>query len=291
MPIWKLVLLNLYYHGSYPLRTWRNARRRAEGRSPVIVLFYHRIADDRANPWTMSSAIFEKQIRWLKRRFQFVSLAEAQHRVRRGRNDETCVAITFDDGYADNCRRALPLLIHERIPCTYFVATRNILTGAPFDHDVARGGPLAPNTPRQIRELAQAGIEIGAHTRTHADLGRITDPGRLYDELVVARNELEELTGTSVRYFAFPYGRHANLSQEAFRMARGAGYEGVCSAYGGFNFPGDDAFHLQRIHADNCLIGLKNWSGIPPYKLRSIQRYQYEATPVDVPAEPVGADA
>ena len=53
-----------------------------------------------------------------------------------------------------------------------------------------------------------------------------------------------------VRYFAFPYGLPENMSTEAFRIARGAGYRGVCSAYGGYNFPGDDPFHIRRFHAD-----------------------------------------
>lgn len=291
MALWKMLLLNLYYHGSYPLRAWRSAQRQAQGRAPVIVLFYHRIADDRASPWTASNAVFARQIHWLKRHFEFVSLAEAQHRLRRGRNERACVAITFDDGYADNCRGALPLLIREGIPCTYFVSTQHILSGAPFPHDLARGRPLAPNTPGQIRELALAGVEIGAHTRTHADLGRIDDPDRLYDELVGSRHDLEELTGVSVRYFAFPYGQHANLSQAAFRLARSAGYAGVCSAYGGFNFPGDDAFHLQRIHVDDDMIRLKNWATLPPYKLRSIQRYQYETQQIEMPVEAAGAGA
>ena len=66
-----------------------------------------------------------------------VSLAEAQRRLASGRNDRPCVSITFDDGYADNCDQALPLLIRERIPCTYFVTTRNVIDGKPFPHDVA----------------------------------------------------------------------------------------------------------------------------------------------------------
>ncbi len=291
MPLWKILLLNLYYRGSYPLRAWQNAQRRAEGRSPVIVLFYHRIADDGASPWTASNAIFKRQIRWLKRHFELVSLGESQRRIRAGRNDRACVAITFDDGYADNCREALPLLIGERIPFTYFVSTHHILTGTPFPHDLARGCPLAPNTPRQIRDLALAGVEIGAHTRTHADLGRIADADRLHDELVVARQELEELTGTRVRYFAFPYGQHVNLSQAAFQLAHDAGYEGACSAYGGFNFPGDDPFHIQRIHVDDDMIRLKNWVTMASYKLRSIKRYQYEIQPLEMPAEAAGAGA
>ena len=70
-----------------------------------------------------------------------------------------------------------------------------------------------------------------------------------------------------MRYFAFPYGQHENLSADAFRVAVDAGYDGVCSAYGGYNFPGDDPFHIRRIHADPELIRLKNWLTVDPRKL------------------------
>ncbi|MBI3838938.1 MAG: polysaccharide deacetylase family protein [Planctomycetia bacterium] len=279
MSFWKPLLLNCYYYGSYPQRAWRNAQLRTRGRSPVMVLFYHRISDDRANAWTTSNFTFEKQIRWLKGNFELVSLSEAQHRVRVGHNDRPCVAITFDDGYADNCRRALPLLIAEKIPCTYFVSSQFVIDGVPFSHDVANKRPLAPNTPQQIQELALAGIDIAAHTRTHADLGPTTDPDRLVEELAGARHELQELTGTPIRYFSFPYGQHVNLSPAAFQLAQSAGYDGVCSAYGGYNFPGDDPFHLQRIPANGDLIRLKNWTTVDPRKLRSVRRYEYQCQP------------
>jgi len=285
MPVWKQVLLSLYYYGTVPARTRQNVELRACGQAPVIVFFYHRISDQRPNAWTASNAMFTRQIAWLKRHFQLVSLGEAQRRVQSGTNRHPCVAITFDDGYADNCEHALPLLIAERIPCTYFVSSRHIITGTPFPHDLAQGRPLAPNTTQQIRELAQAGIEIGSHTRTHADVGRVKDPALLYDEMVRSREELQELTGSPVRYFAFPYGQHSNLSSAAFALAREAGYEAVCSAYGGFNFPGDDAFHLQRIHADGNMIQLKNWATLDPRKLKSIQRYDYQPQPCEVVAE------
>ena len=51
------------------------------------------------------------------------------------------------------------------------------------------------------------------------------------------------------------------------------GYAGVCSAYGGFNFPGDDPFHLQRIHADDDLIRLKNWVTVDPRKLQETRQF------------------
>ena len=282
LPIWKYLLLGAYYHGTRPYRLLRTAERARSGRAPVMVLFYHRVADDHPNPWTMPTRVFERQLEWLQARFDLVSLADAQARLRSNTNARAAVSITFDDGYADNCRRALPLLVERQIPCTYFVSTAHILDGKPFPHDVARNEPLAPNSPREIQELAEAGIEIGAHTRTHADLGAIHDPAELHDEIVGAKLELEALVARPVRYLAFPYGQHRNLSAQAVRLAKSAGYEGVCSAYGGFNFPGDDSFHLQRIHADADQVRLKNWLTVDPRKASGTPRFVYD----DLPSTP-----
>ena len=289
MRSWRTLLLNMYYYGSYPWRIRAARRRCADGRAPAIVLFYHRVANDQPNPWTISPAAFARQIRWLKRHFDMVSLSETQRRIRSGFQTRPSVTVTFDDGYADNCRFAFPLLFDEQVPFAYFVTTHNILTGEPFGHDVARGCPLAPNTVAQIRDLAQAGVEIGAHTRTHADLGRVYELDRLYDEVVTGREELEVLSGAEVRYFAFPFGQYANLNRTAFQMAREAGYAGVCSAYGGFNFPGDDGFHLQRIPTDEHLIRLKNWVTVDPRKLRAVRRYDECLDTQSACAEPAGA--
>ena len=81
------------------------------------------------------------------------------------------------------------------------------------------------------------------------------------------------MVGRPVRYFAFPYGHYHNLTTESFELAYASGYRGVCSAYGGYNFPGDDSFHLQRIHPDNDLLHLKNWLTVDPRKLRSVRRF------------------
>jgi len=269
MTLSKQILLNLYYHATRPARARRFRRAAAEGRMPVLAFYWHRIADDRANPWTLSHAMFVRQIRWLQKRFSFISLTEAQQRIRSGRNDRPCVCVTFDDGYADNCRTAIPFLIQEKIPCTYFVTARNVFEGEPFPYDATGGRPAAPNTVQQLRAMARAGIEIGAHTDTHPNLGAIADPERLRAEVVAPKAKLEAAVDRPVRYFAFPFGLYANLNRQAFALAREAGYSGVCSAYGGYNFPGDDPFHLQRIPADETMIRLKNWATMDPRKLRT----------------------
>jgi len=268
MPYWKLFLLSLYYHATRPVRWWNHLRAVAAERVPVVILFYHRVAAVADNPWTVSNNMFSRQLAWLRKNFELVPLAEAQRRIRSGANQRPCATITFDDGYADNCAYALPLLAEQQIPFTYFVTLHNVLSGEPFSHDLIWGKPYPPNTLEQIRALADAGVEIGSHGFSHTDLGAIDDQRLLSCELIDSRDELQRLIGSPVRYFAFPFGHPKNITPLAVRIARQAGYHAVCSAYGGLNFPGDDGFHLLRIGVDDDLIGLKNAATGDPRKLR-----------------------
>jgi peptidoglycan/xylan/chitin deacetylase (PgdA/CDA1 family) len=273
MPLWKRLLLQLYCQASMPVRRLIYRRFQAQRRVPIAVLFYHRVADDLATDWTISNRQFAEQIDWLRTRFDLISLEEVQRRLRHG-NERPAVHITFDDGYADNCHSAIPMLVRERIPCTYFVTLQNLLDGRPFEHDLNDGCRPEVNNVEQVRAMAAAGIEIGAHTYSHCDLGKVRDPDLLAREVVTARDELAEVIGRPIRYFSFPFGMHVNLSRAAFAMAADAGYEAVCSAYGGFNYPGENVFHLQRIPADNEIVRLKNWLSGDPRKL-SVRRYEY----------------
>ncbi|MCG8584524.1 MAG: polysaccharide deacetylase family protein [Pirellulales bacterium] len=287
MKLWKQLALASYYHTTRPLRAVRNRRLFAAGQAPVIALYYHRVADDAANPWTTSNAEFRRHIDWLAHRFEFVSLAEAQQRIRSRSAHKPCVTITFDDGYADNSQQALPYLLDKEIPFTYFVTTSAVLLGEEFPHDLEMGNRLLPNSLEEIIALAECGVEIGAHTRTHANLGAIHDEEQLVDEVVRASEELQAAIPTPLRYFAFPFGMYPNLNSRVFDLAHSAGFEGVCSAYGGYNFPGDDAFHIQRIGADGPLIRIKNAATLDPLRYMNTPRYSYDIEPaaLEAPAE------
>ncbi len=259
---------SLYYAATLPYRWWARRRAEAAHRAAVVVLTYHRIADDRATPWTMSNRMFARQIDWLVPRFDLVSLEEAQRRLRAGDNDRTAVCITFDDGYADNCQAAIPLLVQRRIPCAYFVTLGNVLDGTPFDHDLKWGKPAPPNTVEQLRAMANAGIEIGSHGHEHVDMGRIEDRREIHRQVVVSGLRIGKLLGRTVRYFAFPFGHGKHMSVEAMAAARQAGYEGVCSCSGGYNFPSRDPFLLVRIPMDDSMSFLKNCVTVDPRKAR-----------------------
>lgn len=277
IPLWKNAVLNIYYHATLP-RRWasRRASERAGQGAPMPVVFYHRIADDGASQWTVGNAVFAKQIRWLRDHFEIVSLAEAQRRIReRTAAGRPAVAITFDDGYSENCRSAIPLLVKHKIPCTYFVTLKHILDGTLFAHDAELGINAPPNTMEQLRVMSGAGVEIGAHCFRHLDLGGIDDERILYEEVVVPRRRLQEELGCPIRYFAFPYAQYMNLNSKVFQIAAEAGYDGVVSGYGGYNWPAGDPFHIERIPVDNDLIRLKNRATVDPRTARP-PRFRYK---------------
>lgn len=273
-------LIQSYRLLSMPGRHLQFVRMSRRGVVPIFVLFFHRVADDHPNPWTMGCQVFEELIEWIQINFDVVDLQECQRRIHDGSNSRPTVAITFDDGYAENAEFALPMLIERRIPVTYFVTTHHTTNQQPFQHDVDRGAPLPANTIESLRALDLAGIEIGAHTRNHVDLAKITCEKTLVDEVIVASQELEKLIGRKIRYFAFPFGQIENLNPNVFAMLREAGFLGVCSAYGGWNDIGGDGFHIQRTHGDPNLERMKNWLTYDP-RLARIPKYDYSAGTFD----------
>ena len=146
------------------------------------------------------------------------------------------MCITFDDGYADNCCAALPLLIEQGI---HYGIPLLLLRLKESRSSMTCGWATGVSSPtRSINcELSRREIEIGFHTSYPCRIRLIGESDRLIDEIVTARNELEAALGQRLRYFAFPFGALEDLSVEAFELVRAACYEGVCSGFGGWNCP------------------------------------------------------
>jgi peptidoglycan/xylan/chitin deacetylase (PgdA/CDA1 family) len=276
-------LIHGYRIATMPLRWTILKRAKRTGTVPVGILFYHRVDDHDLSPWTITNKRFAEHVDWLQANFDLVSIEEAQNRIRSGFNTRPTISITFDDGYADNCTDALPMLIKRGIPVTYFVTAHHTIENEPFPHDLELKKPQRANTVEVLRSLHKAGVEIGSHSKTHVDLGPIADPKKLFDEVVGGTRELEKAVGCRIRYFAFPFGQPENLNPDVFQMCHDYGFQAVVSAYGGWNEIGDDSFHLQRFHGEPRISYLKNWLTLDPRK-RKIPRYPYELkTKSDVP--------
>jgi peptidoglycan/xylan/chitin deacetylase (PgdA/CDA1 family)/CelD/BcsL family acetyltransferase involved in cellulose biosynthesis len=101
------------------------------------ILYYHRINNEN-DPFlpSMPIAEFEKHIRIVARHYRVVSLREGMRRLAEGGPAEPVVAITFDDGYADNCTEALPILQRYGAPATIFLTTGSVDSREPMWFEV-----------------------------------------------------------------------------------------------------------------------------------------------------------
>jgi peptidoglycan/xylan/chitin deacetylase (PgdA/CDA1 family) len=263
-----------------PFRAARVRRLAAIGQAPLSVLFYHRVADVHPNNLTISKAQFTRHVEYCRENYEPISLSEVQRRIRDNDSYIPSVTFTFDDGYQDNCDFAIPLLLDHQFACTYFVTTGNVLQQTQFGHDQANGVQLRINTARQIRQMSDAGIEIGCHTRTHPNFANVHDLKVIRDEIINAKQETEQLIGRAVRYFAFPFGTPQQLTQAAIETVYEAGFAGFCSAYGAYNLVGQDAFHIRRIHGDGEFARFVNWLSFDERKRRQEPEIKYFLPPL-----------
>jgi peptidoglycan/xylan/chitin deacetylase (PgdA/CDA1 family) len=135
------------------------------------------------------------------------------------------VALTFDDGYADNHDTLLPMLREYAIPATIYITTG--LMGRPNPW-LAPDSGMRMMTPEEVVACSKAGLEIGAHTLTHPDLSLVGAEG-CRREVTGSRDVLRELTDTPVHSFAYPY---FHVGPEAVHAVRDAGYASAVTGVG-----------------------------------------------------------
>jgi peptidoglycan/xylan/chitin deacetylase (PgdA/CDA1 family) len=167
-------------------------------------------------------------------------------KLERGERLDRELAVTFDDGYRDNFDLAAPVLEKLSLPATFFVVTQWMGTDIVPWWDGERAVSHPWMTWDQVRALHRKGFDVAPHTRTHADLGRISGE-EARREIVEARRELEEQLGFAADLFAYPYGRPDQLSEANRALVKAAGFRCCCSCAGGINGTGADPFSLQRV--------------------------------------------
>lgn len=278
-------------------------------RGRLSILIFHRVhpAPDSLFPGEPDAERFEELLLWLREWFNFLPLPEAAARLRDGNLPGRAAAITFDDGYADNCQIALPILQRLGLHATFFIATgylnggrmwndtvietiRNLATPeldlvplglgryrigsiverresieailgaakylpqgrreevAAAIRDLA-GAPLPDDlmmTDAEVRRLYDAGMEIGAHTRTHPILANCPDD-IAEREIADGRDDLASLLGRPVRLFAYPNGKpERDYRRSHVDMVRRMGFAGAVSTAAGAARAGVDPFQLPR---------------------------------------------
>jgi peptidoglycan/xylan/chitin deacetylase (PgdA/CDA1 family)/GT2 family glycosyltransferase len=235
------------------IAAWRSAVREAgswsalqhEYGARLPILMYHSVGPLPAGFDTflnIPAGMFEKQLRWLARKgFTPIHLSDWIAYRRQGKPlPAKPIVLTFDDAYRDTAEFAFPLLRKYGFKGTLFVVTNHI--GGTNKWDLPLGISEQPlMTAEEIRHWAANGVEIGSHSQSHPDMRNCTLE-QVRDEMTRSRDCLQQLLGTPVRTFAYPYG----YFDERASAAASTIYDAALTCDLGVNVLSTDPVHLKR---------------------------------------------
>jgi peptidoglycan/xylan/chitin deacetylase (PgdA/CDA1 family) len=201
----------------------------------IAVLMYHELGVEGRPPcqsdpgyrrYIVPASAFQSQLAYLKSSgYAGISMGESLKGVH-GR----CVVLTFDDGCETDLKVAAPLLHDLDFRATFYVTVGFL----------GRPGYM---TESEMRELSAAGFEIGCHSMTHPYLTELDDAG-LYQEIVGAKEKLEQVLGCAVEHFSCPGGR---FDERVVATVKEAGYATLANSEPRVYSSESDRYSIGRI--------------------------------------------
>ena len=221
----------------------------------IPILMYHSISagcGPRFQRFAVSPAAFREHARFLSAHgFQSLTVSQLVAAL----DGEAAlppkpVVLTFDDGFADFYEAALPILLEFGLTATLYVVSGAIGGTSDWLAGIGEGDRRLVGW-RQLDEIRRSGIEIGAHTVTHAALD-LLPIGAAKAEIARSKRDLEEGLGASVLSFAYPFGYY---NEDVRGLVKDQGYASACAVRYAMSSLADDRFALAR-H-----IALDGWDG------------------------------
>ena len=275
----------------------------------LSVLIFHRVHAERDPLYPSEPDVlrFEHLMCLVRDCFHVMPLAEAVTALRRGTLPSRALAITFDDGYADNAAVALPILSRLALPATFFIATAYLDGGRMFNdtvieavrafdgdmldlqslglgchptrslpekraaidvlistvkhlqHDAreTKVAEIAAAVRRslpddlmlsslQLKQLGDAGMEIGGHTQSHPIL-TLTTAQEAEREIGAGKERLEAILGKCVRLFAYPNGKPGqDYDATHVALVKRLGFHAAVSTAWGVAATDSDLYQIPR---------------------------------------------
>jgi peptidoglycan/xylan/chitin deacetylase (PgdA/CDA1 family) len=153
------------------------------------------------------------------------------------------VAITIDDGYADNLEIAHPILRRHGFSATLFLISGKLGGRSDWSKEGGATDDRPLLSEEQALRLRSEGHAIGAHTRTHRPLPTLAEE-EARAEVGGSRADLESVLGTPVPTFAYPYGE---LDDAAVDASERAAFVAACTTRPHHVRFGDDPLRIPRI--------------------------------------------
>ncbi len=145
------------------------------------------------------------------------------------------IVLTFDDGWENQYLYAFPILQKYHATATFFLWTNAI------DHQ-------AFLTWKEVKVMQDAGMTIGAHTKSHPYLFQIKDANLLRDEILGSKQILETQLGVPIQFFAYPFGYY---NDQITDIVKASGLEAARSSKRGTYHTQQDLFHLRSIEVSD----------------------------------------
>jgi peptidoglycan/xylan/chitin deacetylase (PgdA/CDA1 family) len=211
----------------------------------VPVLMYHEISEPMKATWdhlAVSPAVLREQLGYLLDAgyTTLTAGALASLLAEGGQVPPRTVILTFDDGFEDFYRRAIPALAEHGFTATVFVTTGWIQDAEPTSAARRPGRMLSWS---QVSEVVDLGMEVGAHSCQHPQLDQIPT-AVLHEELYTSKARLEDQLGIPVPGLAYPYG-YCNAMVR--KVAKEAGYDYGYAVRNMMTTPSADLFRLPRL--------------------------------------------
>lgn len=152
-------------------------------------------------------------------------------------DDARKLFVSFDDNYR-SWYEALETFEALGISCTFYVNTlplRDIATPSEIETYFDRinyGGDRTPLSQAELRALSQAGHNIGCHTHSHFVLSAVPEQD-WHREIDQCKTTLEDITGTEVCDFSFPFGMRRHFSPQLRTYCREHGFRTIATAIPG----------------------------------------------------------
>lgn len=174
-------------------------------RARLSILIYHRTlaAPDPILHDEIDAATLKRHLALLASEFNVLPLGEACTRLARGALPARAVCITFDDGYADNERTALPILRSLGLPATFFVSTGYSDGGFMFNDGVIEVVRRAPVGTYDLSSLGLGSHSLGDSASRRAAIDALI--GQLKYRPLRERDALLEQLSATMRS-ALPKG-------------------------------------------------------------------------------------
>lgn len=221
------------------------------------ILVYHQVAESGSfpgYPWRVTPAMFESHMRLLaEEEYKVMALAEFLGAHQEGCVIPRSVVLTFDDGFRGVLLHAYPILKRYGFSATVFLTTGYMgrsefpwvcpWLGLKEDREEYR-----PLSWAEVRAMQGSVVSLGSHTVTHPHLGHLSPPEMRW-EVVEARRQIKEQTGTQVHCFAYPggIGLYGDHTRETKELLHAQGYRCALVSEVGRNGHSADPFRLRRL--------------------------------------------